>query len=85
MEPVQILINAVIAAIVASFYAYLGYKANKRQSPTMGFHLPSALSIIIPTFLISLIASFTGLAPDILANTSFSMVVTKLIKKAHQV
>ena len=84
MEPTEIAINAIIAALVASFYAYMGYRANKKESPLVTFNLFMALSIIVPTFLLSLVASFTGIAPDILSNASFSFVVTQLIKKAFK-
>ena len=84
MDPTQIIVNALVAAIVASFYAYMGYKKNKKEVPLMEFDMYSAAFIIIPTVLVSLVASFTGLAPDILSNTSFSLVLTKIVKKVLQ-
>lgn len=82
MEPTQIVFNAVIAAIVASVYAYMGYRKNKKDVPLMGFDVYSAAILVIPVAFVSLAASFTGVAPDILANTSFSLALTTIIKKA---
>ena len=76
-----ILFNALIAAGLASFYAFVSYRANKKQLPSIEFNWILAAKTVVPVFIFSFLGGITGLTPETVANVTVSFVLTKILAK----